>query len=217
MSTMLVSCVPTACSLPCAATSEVFGVNRPPDVTVLLLDLESGRDDAFATLVDLMYEDLRRIARRHLHVRGDQLTLDTTGLVHEAFLRLVDRTRLSWENRGHFLAVYARVMHNVIVDMARQKRTLKRGGDRRPVTLEDHHLQITAAADDLLAVDQALDQLHELEPRLARVVECRFFAGLTETETAMALGVTDRTVRRDWVKARTLLHRWLAADDRSSS
>jgi RNA polymerase sigma-70 factor, ECF subfamily len=187
-------------------------VNQPSDVSVLLLDLEAGDRDAFGALVDLLYDDLRRLARRHLHLRGNQLTLDTTGLVHEAFLKLVDQTRLSWENRGHFLAVYARVMHNILIDMARQKGARKRGGDRKPVTLEDHHMQISAQADDLLAVDEALDHLRELDPRLTQVVECRFFAGLTEEETALALGVTDRTVRRDWVKARTLLYRWLAQD-----
>ncbi len=187
-------------------------MNQPSDVSVLLLDLEAGDRDAFGALVDLLYDDLRRLARRHLHLRGNQLTLDTTGLVHEAFLKLVDQTRLSWENRGHFLAVYARVMHNILIDMARQKGARKRGGDRKPVTLEDHHMQISAQADDLLAVDEALDHLRELDPRLTQVVECRFFAGLTEEETALALGVTDRTVRRDWVKARTLLYRWLAQD-----
>jgi RNA polymerase sigma factor (TIGR02999 family) len=192
-------------------------VNEPSDVTVLLLDLQAGDRAAFGALVDLLYDDLRRHARRHLKMRGNQLTLDTSGLVHEAFLRLIDQTRLSWEDRGHFLAVYARVMHNILIDMARQKGALKRGGDRRAVALEEHHLQVSAEAEDLLAIDGALERLRALDPRLAQVVECRFFAGLTETETALALGVTDRTVRRDWVKARTLLYRWLAPDEGAAS
>ncbi len=180
-----------------------------PDVTSLLLDLDAGDRAAFETLVTLLYDDLRRLARRHLHLRGGQLTLHTAGLVHEAFLKLADQTRLSWEDRGHFLAVYARVMHNIVIDLARQAGARKRGGDRKQVTLDDAHLQISAQADDLLAVQEALEQLDQLQPRLAQVVECRFFGGLTEPETALALGLTDRTVRRDWVKARTLLRRML--------
>jgi RNA polymerase sigma factor (TIGR02999 family) len=177
------------------------------DVTGLLLDLEASDRAAFETLVDLLYDDLRRLARRQLRVRGSQLTLQTDGLVHEAFLHLVDGTRLAWENRGHFLAVYARVMHNILIDMARRRKALKRGGDRVAVTLEEHHLQTGVQADELLAVEEALAVLTRLEPRLGQVVECRFFAGLTEPETALALGVNERTVRRDWVKARTILHR----------
>lgn len=186
--------------------------NHQPDVTGLLLELDAGDPNAFETLVTVMYDDLRRLARRHLRVRGGQLTLHTAGLVHEAFLRLADQTRLSWDNRGHFLAVYARVMRNILIDIARQKQAAKRGGGRVQVTLDDTHLQISAQADELLALEEALAGLAKLDPRLARVVECRFFAGLTEEETALALGVTDRTVRRDWVKARTLLHRMLGGD-----
>ncbi len=187
-------------------------MSKAPDVTGLLLDLGSGDKAAFDTLVTLMYDDLRRLARRHLRVRGGQLTLHTAGLVHEAFLRLADQTRLDWEDRGHFLAVYARVMRNILIDIAREKQALKRGGDRVQITLDDHHLQTGAQAEELLALDQALEQLNQLDPRLGRVVECRFFGGLTEQETALALDVTDRTVRRDWVKARTLLHRMLSTE-----
>jgi RNA polymerase sigma factor (TIGR02999 family) len=187
-------------------------VPQQPDVTSLLLDLDAGDRSAFDTLVRVLYDDLRRLARHHLRIRGNQLTLNTAGLVHEAFLRLADQTRLGWEDRGHFLAVYARVMHNILIDLARQRQAQKRGGDRQQVTLDDGHLQIAAEAEDLLAVHDALARLAELDGRLARVVECRFFGGLTEEETALALGVTDRTVRRDWVKARTLLHRLLGGE-----
>lgn len=183
------------------------------DVTSLLIDLDAGDKEAFETLVILLYDDLRRLARRHLRHNGGRLTLHTSGLVHEAFLHLADQTRLTWENRGHFLAVYARVMHNILIDIARQKGALKRGGDRVQVTLNDNHQQVSAQADELLALDEALTNLANLDPRLARVVECRFFAGLTEPETAMALGMNERTVRRDWVKARTLLHRMLTGQE----
>lgn len=186
-------------------------MSEKPDVTALLLDLDAGDRSAFEALVTLMYDDLRRLARHHLHARGNRLTLHTSGLVHEAFLKLADRTRLSWENRGHFLAVYARVMHNILIDMARERGALKRGGDRVRVTLDDRQLQVGAQAEDLLALEEALAHLGSLDPRLVQVVECRFFAGLEEEETALAMGVTTRTVRRDWVKARTILHRALTS------
>ncbi len=177
-----------------------------PDVTRLLIELQGGRREAFESLVSLLYDDLRMLARRHLRCQGNMITLHTSGLVHEAYLKLADRTRLSWENRGHFLAVYTKVMRNILIDMARSKMAIKRGGDRVKVTLDEHHNKVEAQADELLAIDQALDKLAELDERLARVVECRFFAGLNESETGLALGVSDRTVRRDWIKARTILH-----------
>ena len=177
-----------------------------PDVTRLLIELQGGRREAFESLVSLMYDDLRMLARRHLRCQGNMITLHTSGLVHEAYLKLADRTRLSWENRGHFLAVYTKVMRNILIDMARGKLAIKRGGDRVKVTLDDHHNKVEAQADELLAIDEALDKLAELDERLARIVECRFFAGLNEVETGLALGVSARTVRRDWIKARTILH-----------
>jgi RNA polymerase sigma factor (TIGR02999 family) len=177
-----------------------------PDVTRLLIELEGGRREAFESLVTLLYDDLRLLARRHLRCQGNMITLHTSGLVHEAYLKLADRTRLSWENRGHFLAVYTKVMRNILIDMARSKLALKRGGDRVKVTLDEHHNKVEAQADELLAIDQALEILETLDERLARIVECRFFAGLSEVETALALGISDRTVRRDWIKARTILH-----------
>ena len=181
-------------------------MNSQPDVTRLLIELQGGRREAFESLVDLMYDDLRLIARRHLRCQGGMITLHTSGLIHEAYLKLADRTLLSWEDRGHFLAVYTKVMRNILIDMARSRLAVKRGGDRVKVTLDEHHNKVEAQADELLAIDQALDKLAELDERLARVVECRFFAGLNEEETGLALGVSDRTVRRDWIKARTILH-----------
>ncbi|MEZ4387810.1 MAG: ECF-type sigma factor [Candidatus Krumholzibacteriia bacterium] len=182
------------------------------DVTSLLLDLDAGDRSAFQPLVTLLYDDLRRLARRHLRLHGGSLTLQTSALVHEAFLKLADGTRLSWDDRGHFLAVYARVMHNIVIDLARRHSAVKRGGDRKRVTLAEDHLQTGVQAEELLSVHEALEHLDRQHPRLARVVECRFFGGLSEEETALALGMTDRTVRRDWVKARTLLRRTLEAD-----
>ena len=181
-------------------------MDSQPDVTSLLIQLQGGRREAFESLAVLMYDDLRLLARRHLRFQGSMITLHTSGLVHEAYLKLADRTQLSWENRGHFLAVYTKVMRNILIDMARSRLAAKRGGDRVKVTLDEHHSKIEAQADELLAIDQALDKLAKLDERLARIVECRFFAGLNEIETGLALGISDRTVRRDWIKARTILH-----------
>ena len=180
-----------------------------PDVTGLLIDLDAGDRSAFETLVTVLYEDLSRMARGHLRRHGGQVTMPTSGLVHEAFLKLTDQTRLSWENRAHFLGVYARVMRNILIDMARKKKTAKHGGDHFRVTLDESHLQIHAEAEDLIALEEALVELQSVDPRLVKVVECRFFGGLSDQETALVLQVNERTVRRDWVKARTLLHRSL--------
>ena len=186
-------------------------MSNQSQVTKLLIDLESGDKSAFESLVVLMYDDLRVLARRQLRIRGGMVTLHTSGLVHEAYLKLVDQTRLVWDDRGHFLAVYARVMHNILIDLARHNKAAKRGGNQVQVTMEDHYAVINTQADELLAVDEALVGLSRLDERLARVVECRFFAGLTEEETALALDISDRTVRRDWIKARTILHGMLGS------
>lgn len=187
-------------------------MNKKSEVTRLLGELARGDSSAFEHLIPLVYEDLRMIAHRHLRRHGAAITLNTTALVHEAYIRLVDSTRLEWKDRGHFLAVYSVVMRNLLVDIARKRRAAKRGGDRVRVTLDDNAASVDFQADHVLAVDSALTRLSELDERLGRVVECRFFAGLTEEETASALGVTDRTVQRDWVKAKALLSEWIDAN-----
>jgi RNA polymerase sigma factor (TIGR02999 family) len=162
-------------------------------------------------LVALAYHELRAIAHHRLAARGPAGTLSTTALVNEAYLRLVDQSRAGPYERAHFLAVASLAMRHVLVDRARERVALKRGGVQRRVTLDDAHLAVEAEPDVLLALDDAMRRLADFEPRLARVVECRFFGGLTEPETAEALGITVRTVQRDWVKARVLLRRALAA------
>ena len=160
-------------------------------------------------IVTLTYDDLRAIAHRRLaaHARGG--TLSTTALVHEAWLRLCGSPNVRWNDAAHFLALASMAMRHVIVDRARERTALKRGGDRVRITLEEDVLALEAQPDAILQLDEALGRLAELEPRLAKVLECRFFGGLTEPETAEALGVTVRTVQRDWVKARVLLRRLL--------
>lgn len=186
-------------------------------VTEALRDLADGAPGAMDRLVPLVYADLARIAHRQLGLEAAGHTLATTDLVHEAYLRLVDQTRARWTDRAHFFAIAAHVMRRVLVDHARRHRALRRGGaDRRAIPLdalestrEAGSLATSERVDILLAMDEALERLAALDARQASVVECRFFGGLTEAETAEALGVTARTVARDWVKARGWLYQAL--------
>ena len=156
-------------------------------------------------IVELTYQELRAIAHRRLVARGHGGTLSTTALVHESYLKLVDQSQSGWNDRAHFLALASLAMRHVLVDRARERHALKRGGEQRQVTLNDDVLPADDQADILLQIHDALDQLAKFDPRLAKVVECRFFGGLTEADTAEALGVTVRTVQSDWVKARVML------------
>lgn len=173
-----------------------------PDITGLLLAWRGGDPTALDRLFALVYDELRRIAHHQLGRERNEHTLGTTALVHEAYLKLVDQTRAKYEDRSHFFAVAARAMRRILVDYARRHRALKRGGAPARVSLSDATLVADERADTLVALDEALTGLAEVDERLCRVVECRFFGGLTEEETAEALAVTARTVRRDWVKAK---------------
>ena len=181
------------------------------DITNVLTELRSGRHGALDQLIPLVYNELPVIAHRQLALRARGSTLSTTALVHETYLKLVDQSRADWRDRAHFLAVASIAMRHVLVDRAKARATLKRGGERRRITLDDDHIAVDDQPDALLQLDDAMSRLAELQPRLARVVECRFFGGLTEEEIAEALGVTVRTVQRDWAKARMLLQRELEA------
>ena len=155
-------------------------------------------------LFPLVYDELRRIA--HYQMAGERAghTLETTGLVHETYLKLVDQTRVQWRDRGHFFRVASWAMRRILVDYARTSQALRRGGGQHPVTLNEEQAG-TERGDALVALDEALDRLALVDRRLSRVVECRYFGGLTEEETAEALGVSARTVERDWIKARSWL------------
>ena len=170
-----------------------------------------GRPEALDQVVALTYNELRVIAHRRLSARGRDRsgTVSTTALVHEAYLKLADQSRAGWRDRAHFLALASLAMRHVLVDRARERATLKRGGSPRQITLDDEVLAVEDQAEALLQLNDALDRLARMDPRLAQVVECRFFGGLTEQETAEALDLTTRTVQRDWVKARVLLRRVL--------
>jgi RNA polymerase sigma factor (TIGR02999 family) len=194
--------------------------NAPsPDESTAPL-LRGGVEDAVSRLTPLVYEELRRIAHRQLRAEVPGHTLSTTGLVHEAYLKLADQTRTEWVDRTHFLAVAGQAMRRILVDYARRHRRARRGGPHRravPLDVLDDPLASDwlqaqmpgERADQLLGLDEALDRLGALNPRLARVVEYRFFAGLTEKETAEALGVSQRTVAREWMMARGWLYQEL--------
>ena len=177
------------------------------EITQLLQDHRQGNRAAFDAVLPLVYEQLRRIARSQLRALPRGATLDTAGLVHEAYLRLLDETGVDWQDRSHFLAVSARSMRRIAVDHARRRGAAKRGGWAKPVTLEPHHALGENQVETLLTVNRALDQLQKVNERLVRVVECRYFAGYTEEETAEALQLSTRTVQRDWLRARA----WLLA------
>ena len=178
-------------------------------ITALLLAWRAGEADALDRLFPIVYDELRRIAHRQLRRETAGHTLNTTALVHEAYLKLVDQTQVQWADRSHFFAVATQAMRRVLVDYARHYRATKRGSAPARVNLTDAMLVADDSAETLLAIDDALNDLAALDARLGRVVECRFFGGLTEEETAEVLGVTARTVRRDWTKAKGWLHRAL--------
>ena len=178
------------------------------NVTELLAELRSGRREAFDQILPLVYHELRRVARRELAVRPND-SLSTTGLVHEMYLKFARAERADWRNRAHFLSVASVAMRHILVDRARRRTAEKRGGTQRPITLDDGLVDGANNPESLLELDEALNDLAKIDERLARVVECRFFGGMTEEETAESLGITARTVRRDWTKARAILYRAL--------
>jgi RNA polymerase sigma factor (TIGR02999 family) len=184
--------------------------DAPGEITALLLRHHRGDQEAFDHLVAIVYARLRSIARRQLGRRRGA-TLDTVGLVHEAYLRLVDETGVPWQDRAHFFAIAARAMRRIVVDYARRRAARKRGGGLRPVTLDSVQVGVEGQTEQVLAVDEVLEALASFNERLARVVECRFFAGLSDEETAEALGVSLRTVERDWTRARAWLLKELGA------
>jgi RNA polymerase sigma factor (TIGR02999 family) len=187
-----------------------------PSITQLLQDVRAEREGAVDRLATAVYEELHRVASAYLRRERAGHTLQPTALVHDAFLRLVDQRRVEWRNRTQFFAVAAQMMRRILVDHARRSQTAKRSGQL--VTLDDGVDGVDALADhsaraaDVLRVDEALDALAKVDPRQARIVELRFFAGLTLDETAEALGISPVTVSREWAVARAWLHAELLGD-----
>jgi RNA polymerase sigma factor (TIGR02999 family) len=178
-----------------------------PDVTQILQAVSGGDKDAPALLMPLVYDELRRLANHYLRQERSDHTLQPTALVHEAYLKLIDQSRVDWQNRAHFFGVAAQSMRRILVDHARGHLASKRGGMQQKLAL-DEAVDYSQPRDiDLLALDDALNLLGKLDERQSRVVELRFFAGLTIEETAEALGVSPATVKVDWSMAKAWLHR----------
>jgi RNA polymerase sigma factor (TIGR02999 family) len=179
----------------------------PHEVTRLLAALSGGQREALDTLLPLVYDELRRLAHRQRQQQRTYATLNTTALVHEAYVKLAGRGGASWEDRAHFYRIAARVMRDILVDYARRQRAAKRGGDRQPVSLSEFGDLPDVRAEEVLAVDEALRRLETLDPRQGRVVELRYFVGLSIPETAEVLGLSESSVKRDWTAARAWLYR----------
>jgi len=192
---------------------KMMAASSPNQVTKLLLAWGEGEEAAREELVPLVYEELHRLARRYMRKERSGHTLQTSALVNEAYLRLVGAKDVRWQNRAHFFAVSARLMRRILVDFARAKYDLKRGGGALQVSL-DKALAVSAGPSaDSLAMDEALSRLAELHPRQAEVVEMRYFGGLSEEEVAEVLKVSLRTVQQDWRLARLWLYRELSRGD----
>ena len=179
-----------------------------PDVTEMLLALDGDDPAAVDVLLPHVYQELQAMARRQLRRERSGHTLDTAALVHEAYLKLVRQDRVTWQNRAHFMGVASLAMRRILVNYAKRRSRVKRGGDAPLATFEDGAVGKVSRPDDLLALDEALDRLAARAERPARVVEMRFFGGLTHDEIAEVLGISEPTVRRDWQAARA----WLSAD-----
>lgn len=178
-------------------------------ITELLAAVRSGDRQSLDQLFALVYDELRGQAHRHLGAAGPARTLNTTALVHEAYLKLVASERPDWEHRRHFFCVAARAMRQIIVDRARRRLAQKREGRLDRVDLDDRHIAVDAQAAQLFELDAALTRLEAMDARLGQVIELRFFAGLSVEDTARMLDVSGRTIKRDWRTARAFLHREL--------
>lgn len=183
----------------------------PLDVTALLLSWSAGDSEAPARLMPLVYDELRRLARDYLRHERPGHTLQPTALVNEAYMRIVDQRRVNIENRAQFFGLAAQLMRHILVDHARARAAGKRGGPQlHRLSLDETRVAVEDRAAELVALDEALKSLAEIDPRKSRVVEMRFFGGLSVEETAAALGVSDKTVMREWRIAKVWLHRELA-------
>jgi RNA polymerase sigma factor (TIGR02999 family) len=179
-----------------------------PDVTLLLSALTRGDKGATSKLIPVVYDELRRLAGSYMRRERVDHTLQATALVHEAYLKLVEQRSVDWQSRAHFFGVAAQLMRRILIDHARGHSRQKRGGDEQKVSLDEALIFSEQQADELLAVDDSLNQLAKIDPRQAKVVEMRFFGGLSIEEAAEVLGVSPKTVKRDWSVAKA----WLYAD-----
>lgn len=180
------------------------------EVTQLLLDWGGGDSSALDRLIPMVYSELRHMARRYMRGERAGHLLQTSALINEAYVKLIDAKQVHWQNRAHFYGIAARLMRRILVDFARKRNYQKRGGGAHQVSLDEALLVSPARGEDLVALDEALNALSEFDERKARVVEMRFFGGLSEQEIAEAEGVSTETVKRDWRLAKSWLHRKLS-------
>lgn len=191
----------------CLPAEREGNMDEHGEVTHLLFAAKAGGANAIGRVVTLVYEELERIAHRQLAREHAGHTLDTSALVHEAYLKLDRLEHIEWRSREHFLAMAARLMRRILIDYAEARRAEKRGGAAVRITLDAATVAVEERGDDLLALDEALRRLEQLDARQSRIVECRFFAGMSVEETAAALDLSPATVKRDWVAARAWLNR----------
>jgi RNA polymerase sigma factor (TIGR02999 family) len=187
-----------------------MSARAPGDVTGLLLDWNAGNRAALDALLPLLYRELRQLARHYMLAEKPGQTLQPTALVHEAYLRLVDQRRVNWQNRAQFFGVASQIIRRLLVDRARARHRLKRGGDVVKMTWNDN-LDVPKEDLELEALDEALKRLADLDPQQSRIIELRFFGGLSIEETAEALNISPATVKRDWAMARAWLFREITA------
>jgi RNA polymerase sigma factor (TIGR02999 family) len=198
-----------------ADTHKLDMVSAPPrqEVTQVLVDWNKGDANAPDRLMPLVYEELRKLARNYLQRERSDHTLQATGLVHEAYLRLVDQSSMSWQNRAHFFGVAAQVMRRILVDHARAHRAEKRGGEREKIAFDEALAPSDEKAVDLIALDDALQDLVTFDPRQSRIVELRFFGGLTNEEIGEVLEISPRTIKREWRLAKAWLRREIMGNE----
>ena len=189
----------------------------PTEVSQLLLDWSNGDKTALDRLTPLVYEELHRLAHRHMRLERPNHTLQTSALVNEAYVRLVDQRNLHWKNRAHFFSIASRLMRRILVDLVRAQHRTKRGGGALQVSLDEAPTVSRDRAAELVALDEALTNLAAIDQRKSQVVELRFFGGLSVEETAEALGVSPVTIKRDWSTAKAWLYREIANESTSES
>lgn len=191
--------------------------NGTSDVSRLLAELNQGNDAALTELMPLLYAELKRLAGHYLRQERPNHTLQATALVHETYIRLVDQRQQQWQNKSQFVRVAANMMRRILVDHSRGRRAEKRGGDAAKVLLEEGSLVTKGRAADVIAVDEALERLAAIDPQQARLVELRFFGGLSIEEAARAMGVSPATVKRDWNVAKAWLAREMQSDHKANA